>query len=223
MKRLVLLLFIASTACTTGSNTVELNNIFGLDGYELKLGCNSPCTDPTEIGFSAPFKFPFNDLDTEAKIPDFYRGLAPLRILENLGLKTTMTATSETGDPSDFPKRFEVDTSKFSLTIVDGSGSPTVSQSFTSDGNLIIVYKLQNCVTDPITTCTYTTDYSDPLLNLQIDGQTLRTFYNQIWTSGESPNDVIGNFSITFKGDKFPPSDTQVTYTLESSDGQLVF
>jgi hypothetical protein len=223
MKRTVFLLMFALTACISGSNKVELENIFGLDGYKLTLGCNSPCTDPTEIGFAAPFAFPLNDLDTETEIPEFYRRFAPLRILESLGLEPIMTATSETGEPEDFPQEFEVITSKFDVTITDGSGTPSISNSFTSAGDLQIIYNRLSCETEPITTCTYTTNYSEPLLNLEVNGEDVSTFYNDIWTGGESPNPVTGSFSITFRGDKFPPSDVQVSYTLVSSKGRLEF
>lgn len=135
-----------------------------------------------------------------------------------------MTATSETGKTDNFPNQFEVITSEFNLTVTDGSGSPSLSKNFTSNGDLVIVYNRQSCIEENNkTTCTYTTNFSEPLLNLELDGTTLRTFYNQIWTSGESPNPVTGNFSIIFRGDKFPPSDTEVTYTLVSSGGTLEF
>ncbi len=225
MKRLVLFTVLALTACATGNNKVTLKNIFQLDRLDITLGCDSPCSNLNEIGFSGSFTdLPLNDLpENSPDIPEFYWGIPPLRVLETLGFETIMTATSETGKTNDFPTRFEVLTSKLELTITDGSGSPTLSKSFTSAGDLNIVYTRQNCIEETnLTTCTYTTDFSDPLLNLELNGGEVTAFYN-IWSKPESPNPVSGSFDITFKGDKFPPSDTQVSYTLVSKDGRLEF
>jgi hypothetical protein len=227
MKRLAFLIIFALVACTSGNNTVTLSNIFGLNGQIVTLGCTSPCTNLNEITFAGSFTdLPLNDLDTKTKIPEFYQGILPLKILEHLGFETVMTATSKVGKPNDFPNTFTVKTSKLELSIVDGSGSPSLSKDFTSAGTLTTVYtrRPEPCDETPEkTTCTYSTDFSEPLLNLELKGTDILTFYNDIWTDGESPNPVSGKFSITFAGDKFPPSDTEVSYTLKSSDGQLEF
>lgn len=226
MKRLIFFAVFILTACTTGNNKVTLENIFQLNGLVITLGCDSPCTNLNEIGFSGSFQdLPLNDLpENSTKIPEFYWGFPPSRVLETLGFKTIMTATSKTGKTNSFPTRFEVITSKLELTITDGSGSPSLSKSYTSAGDLNIVYNRQNCIeSEAETTCTYSTDFSDPLLNLEINGTEVTAFYNQIWVGGTSPNPVSGNFDITFKGDKFPPSDTEVSYELISSNGRLEY
>lgn len=226
MKRWILLVFALAACTNTGNNTVNFPNIFGLDGLDITLGCASPCTDLNLIRFSGNFTdLPLNDLpENSPKIPEFYWGIPPLKVLESLGFETIMTATSETGTQAKMPTHFEVVTSQLELKITDGSGNPSLSKTFTSAGDLVIVYTLDECSTElsPIT-CTYTTDFSDPLLNLEIKGTETTIFYNQIWTDGESPNPVSGSFDITFKGDKFPPSDTEVSYTLVSSNGKLEF
>ena len=203
-----------------------MKNIFQLDGLDITLGCDSPCSNLNEIGFSGSFTdLPLNDLpENSPNIPEFYWGIPPLRVLETLGFETIMTATSETGIKPRFPNPFEVVTSKLELTITDGSGNPTLSKIFTSAGDLNnCLYSKRIVAQKPIPlTCTYNTDFSDPLLNLELNGGEVTTFYN-IWSKPESPNPVSGSFDITFKGDKFPPSDTEVNYTLISKDGRLEF
>ena len=186
MKRLIFftvlaLIALVLTACTTGSNKVTLKNIFQLDGLDITLGCDSPCTNLNEIGFSGSFTdLPLNDLPEDSpEIPEFYWGIPPLRVLETLGFETIMTATSETGTKDKFPIHFEVVTSKLELTITDGSGSPTLSKSFTSAGDLNhCLHSAKLHGRDQIDTCTYTTDFSDPLLNLELNGGEVTTFYN---------------------------------------------
>jgi hypothetical protein len=228
MKRYAFFVIFALVACTSGSKTVSLPNIFGLDELDVTLKCTSPCSNLNEITFAGSFTgLPLNDLDpNSSKIPEIYQNIAPLKVLESLGFETVMTATSKVGKPNDFPNTFEVKTSKLELSIVNGSGSPSLNKNFTSSGTLTTVYtrRPEPCQeTLEKTTCTYETDVSEPLLNLELSGADIATFYNKILTDGASPNPVSGSFNITFAGDKFPPSDTEVSYTLESSRGQLEF
>lgn len=222
----LMLLLLPLGACTSGSNKVLLPNIFGLNGLSIQLSCDAPCNTLNEIRFSGGFKdLPLNDLDSKSKIPEFYQSVLPLRILESLGFETVMIATSKAGKTDDFPIQFEVKASQLEITITDGSGSPTLSKIFSAAGDLSMIYTRQgNCQEEVgLTTCTYNTTASEPLLNLEIKGSDLSTFYNQIWTNNHSPNPLSAKFDITFKGDRFPPSDTEITYTLVSKDGKLEF
>jgi hypothetical protein len=140
-----------------------------------------------------------------------------------------MEATSEAGQPEDFPDTFTFSAPQLQVTIVDGSGAPSVTSDLTSKGTLSVTFSNKQC--ERLTTetfCTYRTTSSDAALDLEYGGSDFRTFYNTILTTGESPNLLSSTFTITVTGTGgrllgFPPSDTEATLRLRSLDGKLVF
>ena len=222
---IVLLMFLA--ACTKPSNEVAFDNPFGLNGQALKL---SRVGETTSVTWQGGFTdLPINDLDTTTKIPEFYRGFTPGRLLERLGFETIMEATSEAVQPEDFPDTFTFSAPQLQVTIVDGSGAPSVTSDLTSKGTLSVTFSNKQCERRTTETfCTYRTTSSEAALDLEYGGSDFRTFYNTILTTGESPNVLSSTFTMTVTGTGgrllgFPPSDTEATLKLRSLDGKLVF
>jgi hypothetical protein len=222
------LLLVLLIACSQTSNEVDLDNPFGLNGQSLTLSRVGETSSLTwQGGFTA---LPLvNDIDTETKIPEFYRGFTPGRLLERLGFETIMEATSQAGQPEDFPDTFTFSAPELLVTITDGSGAPSVTSDLTSKGTLSVTFRNKQCerrVTE--TFCTYNTTFSEAVLDLEYGGNDFRTFYNQILTAGSSPNLLSATFTMTVTGTGgrllgFPPSDTRATLKLKSLDGKLIF
>ncbi len=223
-----LLLFLVSCNLTGASSEVAFPNPFGLRGQSLKL---SRVGETSSVTWQGGFKdLPIVDeTGTTTKIPEFYRGLTPGRLLERLGFETEMIATSKAGQPEDFPDTFTFSAPKLQVTIVDGSGAPTVTSDLTSKGTLEMTFSNKTCERlETETRCSYKTTFSDAALDLEYGGSDFRKFYNEILTAGESPNLLSATFTITVTGTGgrllgFPPSDTEARLVLKSADGKLVF
>lgn len=227
----LLLIFLVSCNLTGASSEVAFFNPFGLDKQSLEL-TRSDSTNTTSVTWTGGFKeLPIGDeTSTTLKIPELYQGIAPARLLERLGFGLEVVATSKAGTPNDFPDEFTFSAPKLLVTIVDGDGVTKVTSDLTSKGTLEITYKDKDCSrsTPTETVCVYKTTQSDAALDLEYGGAGFRKFFNEILTAGQSPNLLSATFTLTVKGTGgnlagFPPSDTEATLVLKSSDGKLVF
>jgi hypothetical protein len=218
MKRLPFLLITLLIACTPlGDTDVEITNLFSLDNLELRSIRFSQSNGTS----SATFTGSFSDL------PELYQGLSPLRLAEKLGLQTIMEARSQAGRPEQFPDTFIFSAAQLSTTFRDADNDPTLTKNFTSTGSLDMVFTKERCEiqNDNSTFCTYKTDYSEALLDLEFFGPDAAQLFNNILTGGAKNEDnfVSGTFSLTFAGDTFPPSDTEAVLNMRSSDGKIFF
>jgi hypothetical protein len=223
------LLLLLVVACTPlGDTDVEITNLFSLDGQSLQSVKFSQANGTTAATFTGTFAdLPLREFDTEAKLPDLYQGLTPLRLAENLGLQTIMEARSKAGTPEQFPDTFTFSAARLVLTFKDADSDPTLTKDFTSTGSLAMIFIKEKCEVQSDTSvfCTYKTDYSQALLDLEFFGADARGLFNEILTGGSKDEDnlVGGSFSLTFAGDKFPPSDTEAVLKMRTSDGRIFF
>jgi hypothetical protein len=228
MRYIVLGFVLFLVSCGASSNQVDFDNPFGLSGQSLKL---SRVGETSSVTWQGGFKdLPIVDeTGTTTKIPEFYRGFTPGRLLEQLGFETIMEATSKAGQPEDFPDTFTFSAPKLKVTIVDGSGAPSVTSDLTSNGTLELTFSSKDCKRlETETFCTYKTTASDAVLDLEYGGNDFRKFFNEILTAGASPNLLSAIFTMTVTGTGgrllgFPPSDTEARLVLKSLDGKLVF
>jgi hypothetical protein len=223
-----LLSFLTACNLTGASTEVSFPNPFGLNQQSLALKRSGDTTSVTWTGGFTGLPI-VDETGTTTKIPEFYSGLTPGRLLERLGFEVEMVATSKTGKAADFPDEFTVSAPKLLVEIVDGDGVTSVRSNLTSKGTLEVTYKDKKCTeTATETTCIYKTTQSDAVLDLEYGGADFRKFFNEILTAGESPNLLSASFSVTLTGTGgrllgFPPSDTEARLVLKSSDGKLVF
>jgi hypothetical protein len=222
-------MFLVACNLTGASTEVSFPNPFGLDAQSLKLTRSGETSSVTWTGGFTGLPI-VDETGTTTKIPEFYQGITPGRLLERLGFEVEMIATSKAGKPEDFPDTFTFSAPKLLLTIVDGDGVTTVTSDLTSKGTLEVTYSNKDCSksTDIETICTYKTTQSDAVLDLEYGGEDFRKFFNEILTAGQSPNLLSATFSLTVTGTGgrllgFPPSDTEARLILKSSDGKLVF
>jgi hypothetical protein len=229
IKRFSFLFLTLLMACTPlGDTDVEISNLFSLDNLELRSIKFSQANNLAAATFTGSFtNLPVREFDTETKLPEFYQGIPPLRLAENLGLQTIMEARSQAGRPEQFPDTFIFSAAQLSTTFRDADNDPTLTKNFTSQGDLTMTFKKESCKLEPdnSTFCTYTTDYSKALLNLEFFGPDAVRLFNQILTGGSKDEDnlVSGTFSLTFAADKFPPSDTEAVLKLRTFDGKIFF
>jgi hypothetical protein len=222
----LLLLLIACTPL--GDTDVEITNLFSLDGQSIQSIKFSQANGTTAATFAGTFaNLPIREFDTKAKLPDLYQGLTPLKLAEKLGLQTIMEARSKAGRLEQFPDTFVFSAAKLVLTFTDADKDPTLTKDFTSKGDLTMTFKKEKCEVqqDNSIFCTYTTDYSEALLDLEFLGADARKLFNEILTGGakDEDNPIRGSFSLTFAGDSFPPSDTEAVLKMRSSDGKILF
>lgn len=228
-KRFPLLLILLLIACTPlGDTDVEITNLFSLDGQSVQSIKFSQANGTTAATFTGTFAdLPIREFDTEAKLPDLYQGLTPLRLVEKLRLETIMEARSKAGRLEQFPDTFIFSAAKLALTFRDADEDPVLTKDFTSQGDLTLTFTKEKCevLSDNSIFCTYTTDYSEALLDLEFFGTDVRTLFNEILTGGskDESNFMSGTFSLTFAGDKFPPSDTEAVLKMRSSSGKILF
>jgi hypothetical protein len=223
---LIALLLTLLVACTPlGDTDVEIPNLFGLNNLGVTLSRTSGTTAATFTGTFADL--PIREFDTEAKLPDLYQGLTPLRLTEKLGLQTIMEARSKAGSLEQFPDTFIFSAAKLVLTFRDADGDPTLKKDVTSQGDLTLTFTKEKCEVqdDNSIFCTYKTDYSQAFLDLEFLGADTVQLFNNILTGGSKDEDnfVNGTFSLTFAGDKFPPSDTEAVLKMRTSDGKILF
>jgi hypothetical protein len=223
------LLLTPLVACASvGDTDVEITNLFSLDGQTLQSIKFSQADGTTAATFTGTFAgLPLREFDTEATLPDLYQGLTPLRLAEKLGLETVMEARSQAGSLEQFPNTFIFSAAQLVLTFTDADGDPSLTKNFTSSGDLTLTFTKESCrtETDNSIFCTYTTDYSEALLDLEFFGTDGRTIFNDIMTGGSKDEDNLmsGSFSLTFAGDSFPPSDTEAVLKMRTSDGRIFF
>jgi hypothetical protein len=229
MKRFPFLFVTLLIACTPlGDTDVEITNLFSLDNLELRSIKFSQANGLAAATFTGSFtNLPVREIDTKTKLPNIYQGLPPLRLAEKLGLQTIMEARSKAGRPEQFPDTFIFSAAQLSTTFRDADNDPVLTKNFTSKGDLTMTFKRESCKLEPdnSTFCTYTTDYSAALLDLEFLGPDAVQLFNDILTGGAKDEDnfVSGTFSLTFAGDKFPPSDTEAVLKMRSSDGKIFF
>jgi hypothetical protein len=221
-------LFLLAACTPLGNTDVEITNLFSLDGQRIQSIKFSQANGTTAATFTGTFaSLPLREFDTDAKLPDLYQGLTPLRLVEKLGLQTIMEARSKAGKLEQFPDTFTFSTAKLVLTFTDADNDPTLTKDFTSKGDLTLTFKREKCEVqnDNSVFCTYTTDYSEALLDLEFLGADARKLFNEILTGGakDEDNPISGSFSLTFAGDKFPPSDTEAVLKMRSSSGKILF
>lgn len=228
-KRFPLLFIVLLMACTSlGSTDVEITNLFSLDGQSIQSVKFTSANGTAAATFTGTFAdLPIREFDTKAKLPNLYQGIPPLRLAEKLGLQTIMEARSKAGRLEQFPETFIFSAAKLVLTFTDADKAPTFTKDFTSQGDLTLTFTKEKCevLNDNSIFCTYKTDYSQALLNLEFLGTDARKIFNEIMTGGikEESNLVGGSFSLTFAGDSFPPSDTEAVLKMRSSDGKIFF
>jgi hypothetical protein len=224
----IILLFLTSCNLTGASTEVKFPNPFGLNAQSLTLKRSGATTSVTWTGGFTGLPI-VDETSTTTKIPEFYKGLTPLRLLERLGFEVEMIATSKAGKPADFPDTFTFSAPKLQLMVVDGDGVTSVTSDLTSKGTLEVTYSNKDCSksTATETVCSYKTTPSAAVLDLEYGGADFRKFYNDILTAGQSPNLLSATFTLTVTGTGgllgFPPSDTEARLVLKSSDGKLVF
>ncbi|MGL4611088.1 MAG: hypothetical protein ACRCYY_15660 [Trueperaceae bacterium] len=221
-------LLVLLNACTPlGETTIEIKNIFGLDEKDLTIKFSRE-NDTTAATFSGSFTdLPFRELQTDVDIPEFYEGFTPLKLTENLGLQTIMEARSKAGSLEQFPETFVFSAAKLNLTFVDADETPTLTKDYTREGDLTMTFTKDECNVqdDNSIFCEYSTNYSEALINIEVFDADARVLFNDILTGGsnDESNLVSGEFSLTFAGDSFPPSDTEAVLKMRSSDGEILF
>lgn len=228
-KRLPFLFILLLIACTPlGDTNVEITNLFSLDGKNIQSVKFTSANGTTAATFTGTFaNLPIREFDTTVRLPQLYRGIPPLRLAEKFGLETIMEARSKAGRLEQFPEKFIFSAAKLVLTFADADNDPIFTKDFTSKGDLTMTFIKEKCevLNDNSVFCTYKTDYSQALLDLEFLGTDARKIFNDIMTGGSKDEDnfVSGSFSLTFAGDSFPPSDTEAVLRMRTSDGKLFF
>jgi hypothetical protein len=220
-------LLVSLVACTPLGST-DIPFTFSLDGKSVQSVKFSQANGATAATFTGSFaNLPIQEFDTQAKLPELYQGIPPLRIAEKLKLETIMEVRSKAGKLEQFPGTFVFSAAKLVLTFTDADKDPTLTKDFTSKGALTMTFKKESCKveTDNSIFCTYKTDYSEALVDLEFFGTDARNLFNNILTGGakDENNLVSGIFSLTFSGDSFPPSDTEAVLKMRTSEGKLFF
>jgi hypothetical protein len=213
------------SACSSLIPDQAITNPFGLDGKTVTLEQQTTQAGLSAQALSAVYKgsvsSSFADLSLE--LPG---GIAPSGISENVGIKADIKVASSALEAA-FPESLSIVASQLAFTVSDGSGTPSVSQTFDSASglNLTLSKKPGGCgVAGTTTTCTYTTNAVDTvLLVAQLVGGNFSTFFNDILRGGSAPNTLTGNFSLTISGDALFPADSKVTVILHTSKGTLMF
>jgi hypothetical protein len=213
-------------ACSSLIPDQTIGNPFGLDGKTVTLEEQPPAL---QAGLSAQAVSATYSGDLSTTFKDFEQalpgGVRPSSISENLGLAAELKVASSSAEAA-FPESLTITASSLEFTATDGSGTPTLSQSFNSASGLalVITKKAGSCaLAGTITTCTYTLSTpSTVLLLLALSGNTFSTFFD-ILSKGTSSNTLTATFSLIVTGDALFPSDSQVTVTLKTSQGTLKF
>ena len=212
-------------ACNALIPDQTVTNPFGLDGRQVTLtqqaqgglsqtGLSAQAVSATYSGnLTATFK------DLEQNLPG---GIRPSSIEESLGLAAELKVASASGEAA-FPNSLTITASSLAFTATDGSGAPTLSQSFNSASGLALVITKKSCTLAGATTCTYTVSApSTVLLLVALAGSNFSTFFD-ILSKGGSPNTLTASFSLVLMGDTLFPADSAVTVTLKTSQGTLKF
>ncbi len=193
-----------------------VGDVMGLDGRAVRLSAPStPSTQAVSLDVSGAFAGSFGDIDT-AVLP---AGIQPKQLLVDVALKATATLTSATGV---LPDTVQVTAASLSLTVEDGSGSPSVTIGANASGSLLTLEKVDaGCVAS--LGCDYTVAAAageDTLLSVNASGQDFLSLW-AITTAGGEPNKVEGTFGLTVEPSV--PSDTIVDVMLSDGATTLKF
>ncbi len=219
-------LVVLLSSCSALIPDQKVTNPFGLDGKRVTLQQQGAAltgdglsAQQVSATYSGSVTASFNDLDL-----DLPGGISPSGISENVGLGVEMKVASSQPE-SAFPASLSITASQLDFRVADGSGNPTVNQTFKSAAGLNLSFTKQSCsLASGVTTCIYSTNAVSTVLVLaQLVGTNFSTFFNNILRGGSAPNTLEGTFSITASGDRLFPADSQVEVTLKTSEGTLAF
>ena len=198
----------------------DVNDPLGIDGQTVTLSANSSAlgsasTQALSLNVASNFAGEFDDIDTS----EFPAGVHPKEMLLDVALRATAILTSATGV---LPDEVEVTAASLTLTVADGSGSPSVTVGATAGGGLLTLEKIDSsCVA--IDGCAYTVTPAvghDTLLSIDATGQDFLKLWS-IATSGSEPNTVAGTFGLELEPNV--PQDTLVEVTISAPTGTFKF
>jgi hypothetical protein len=205
------------SACASLIPDQSINNVLGLNGTKVTLSeSSSALTSQATKTYSGNIAVTFTDF--EENLP-----VSPGEISEMLGIKAEVKVSSIEAEAA-FPSTVTLSAPDIDFTVTDGSGNPEFD--FGGWGPLpvsLTINKGSCSVAGGKTTCTYTASAIDTTLGLMtLAGANLTTFIT-IVQGGGSPNTLTGSFSLNFTGDLLPPADSQITVTLQTSEGTIKF
>jgi hypothetical protein len=135
---LVVIITILLGACNALIPDQTITNPFGLDGKQVTL------TQQAQVGLSAQAVLATYSGNLTATFKDLEQnlpgGIRPSSIEESLGLAAELKVASASGEVA-FPNSLTITASSLAFTVTDGdgSGAPTLSQSFNSASGLALV------------------------------------------------------------------------------------
>lgn len=223
----VLGLTIALSACGLVNSFIpnqDVQDPLGLDGQPVTLDAVQPAGQaalaPQALSVQVSGAFvghAFNDVD----VSDIPAGIGPKRLVVDVALGTTATLSSATGA---LPDTVMVTAADLTLTVKDGTGSPTVDVAASAEATtgLLTLEKLDpSCVA--ATGCDYSVTPADPddaLITVDAKGSAFSDLW-KIVTTGDQTNSVSGSFTLTLGSNV--PADVSAEVTFSAPTGTLMF
>lgn len=203
----------------------QINNPLGINNESVTLtqgstaGLAPQATSTTT--FSGTFSGTFPDINTSS-LPG---GITPKGFEADVDLGATATLSSASSTSSSaFPTSFDVTAATLSLTVKDGSGSPTFTLPTINASGTLLTATEQSCSGSAPVTCTYALkagpDLGAALFPIKLSQSQVATLF-KIVTQGSKTNDANGSFSLTLN--QSLPSDATLKVTLVSPKGTLSF
>jgi hypothetical protein len=231
--------FLILTACSSVVGAIlgerEVTNLFGLNDREIIFslpggsgvrqgaGELSP-TQTISVPVSVPFQETFNDLG-DINLP---LGAVPRSASEELGI-SPVAEVSSTSPAEAFPQQLGFSEASLELTLLDGSGSPSVSQQLPATPGQAFTFNKATCaVVEARTMCQYQATVPEIFLfTLEFEGETFDTLYNDILQSGSPTNQANGTvrLNVSTSLENFPPIPLDSTFTLvlKTRNGRIRF
>lgn len=203
----------------------QVANPLGINGQQLTLGAvSAPALSPQSplpptTTFGGSFSGTFSDIDA-SNIPS---GVAPKSFSADIDVGATATLTTAA---SSLPASFDVTNVSLTLTVKDGSGTPsfTLTPPYAKSGTLLVFTQTSCTTTSSGTSCDYAVtagpDLGNALVALNLSTADVATLW-KIVTGGSATNDASG--TVTVQVSQALPADTQLTVTLVSKEGTLSF
>lgn len=205
----------------------DVTNPLGLDGKELELVHSSDASLVSQAvsdNYEGAFSTEFADQDID--IPS---GLEPSTLEEMIGIAAMLEISSDTTSVDSFPNTTTLNAITLSFSVTDGSGTPTVEQSFSANEGLNVSYtRTDKPCNSPMNAgkancAVYETSAAQvDLLKVSISGGNFDMLYG-ILTGGGSPNSVTGSIAVSFASDSGFPDDSSLIVTAKTSAGKILF
>jgi hypothetical protein len=237
MRYVFSLLLVGLAAFLTGCSSIagaiigerSVASLFGLDNRvivfslskkassQLMLGDSSPAQITSAV-VNVPLEVTFND--TSLNLP---LGVVPRGASEELGMSPTVEMISISRAVA-FPEQLGLTNPELDMTLVDGSGAPSVRQLLTAPGTNVTFNKATCGSSGIATVCQYQATQSELyFFKLSLEGEAFQTLFKDILQSGAKTNQAQGVITLGVSASGSVPLDSTFKLTLKTRNSKIRF